>query len=125
MRSGKRSSWYLDKYRFETDPSILRELGERLGAAALEVEAREGGDQLLGRVGEEGRARPHAGARHAGRARRDERLALAVFERHPARGDAQEARAAFVHFERVGAAQIGGDGRGRVDEEESRRRPDA
>ena len=33
LRSGKKSSWYLDKYRFETDPTILRELGERLGAA--------------------------------------------------------------------------------------------
>ena len=38
MRSGKRSSWYLDKYRFETDPSILRELGERLGAAVVAAE---------------------------------------------------------------------------------------
>ena len=32
LRSGKRSRWYLDKYRFETDPSLLRELGERLAA---------------------------------------------------------------------------------------------
>ena len=38
LRSGKRSSWYLDKYRFETDPSILRELGERLGAAVAAAE---------------------------------------------------------------------------------------
>ena len=30
LRSGKRSSWYLDKYRFETDPQVLRALGERL-----------------------------------------------------------------------------------------------
>ena len=30
LRSGKRSRWYLDKYRFETDPGLLRELGERL-----------------------------------------------------------------------------------------------
>jgi orotate phosphoribosyltransferase len=30
LRSGKRSSWYLDKYRFETDPDVLRALGERL-----------------------------------------------------------------------------------------------
>ena len=28
LRSGKRSSWYLDKYRFETDPALLRALGE-------------------------------------------------------------------------------------------------
>jgi orotate phosphoribosyltransferase len=34
LRSGKRSRWYLDKYRFETDPALLRELGERLAAAA-------------------------------------------------------------------------------------------
>ena len=38
LRSGKRSRWYLDKYRFETDPGILRELGERLGSAIQEVE---------------------------------------------------------------------------------------
>jgi orotate phosphoribosyltransferase len=30
LRSGKRSSWYLDKYRFETDPELLRALGQRL-----------------------------------------------------------------------------------------------
>lgn len=33
LRSGRRSSWYLDKYRFETDPELLRALGERLAAA--------------------------------------------------------------------------------------------
>ena len=33
LRSGKRSRWYLDKYRFETDPVLLRELGERLAEA--------------------------------------------------------------------------------------------
>jgi orotate phosphoribosyltransferase len=38
LRSGKRSRWYLDKYRFETDPDLLRELGERLGAACAEAE---------------------------------------------------------------------------------------
>ena len=38
LRSGKRSSWYLDKYRFETDPSLLRELGERLAAATEAAE---------------------------------------------------------------------------------------
>jgi orotate phosphoribosyltransferase len=38
LRSGRRSSWYLDKYRFETEPEILRALGERLAA---EVEACE------------------------------------------------------------------------------------
>ena len=27
LRSGKRSSWYLDKYRYETEPAVLRQLG--------------------------------------------------------------------------------------------------
>ena len=34
LRSGRRSSWYLDKYRFETEPEILRELGTHLADAA-------------------------------------------------------------------------------------------
>ncbi len=38
LRSGKRSRWYLDKYRFETDPGILRELGERLTGLVADVE---------------------------------------------------------------------------------------
>jgi len=38
LRSGRRSSWYLDKYRFETDPDVLRALGERLAEAAREHE---------------------------------------------------------------------------------------
>jgi orotate phosphoribosyltransferase len=38
LRSGRRSSWYLDKYRFETEPEILRVLGERLADAAAEYE---------------------------------------------------------------------------------------
>jgi orotate phosphoribosyltransferase len=38
LRSGKRSRWYLDKYRFETDPELLRPLGERLAAAVARVE---------------------------------------------------------------------------------------
>jgi orotate phosphoribosyltransferase len=33
LRSGRRSTWYLDKYRFETDPGLLRVLGERLAQA--------------------------------------------------------------------------------------------
>jgi orotate phosphoribosyltransferase len=37
LRSGRRSSYYLDKYRFETHPDLLRELGERLGARARHV----------------------------------------------------------------------------------------
>jgi orotate phosphoribosyltransferase len=38
LRSGKRSSWYLDKYRFETEPELLRALGAGLGAAVREFE---------------------------------------------------------------------------------------
>jgi orotate phosphoribosyltransferase len=38
LRSGRRSSWYLDKYRFETEPEVLRALGERLAAVAFEHE---------------------------------------------------------------------------------------
>jgi orotate phosphoribosyltransferase len=38
LRSGRRSSFYLDKYRFETVPELLRPLGERLAASAQEVE---------------------------------------------------------------------------------------
>jgi orotate phosphoribosyltransferase len=38
LRSGRRSSYYLDKYRFETRPELLGPLGERLAAAAHEHE---------------------------------------------------------------------------------------
>jgi orotate phosphoribosyltransferase len=38
LRSGKRSSYYLDKYRFETRPDILAALGERIAATAAEHE---------------------------------------------------------------------------------------
>lgn len=38
LRSGRRSSWYLDKYRFETEPELLRALGTRLSDAVQEVE---------------------------------------------------------------------------------------
>ena len=38
LRSGRRSSWYLDKYRFETDPDVLRALGDRLAGAVREHE---------------------------------------------------------------------------------------
>ncbi len=38
LRSGKRSRYYLDKYRFETRPDVLAELGERIAAAAGEYE---------------------------------------------------------------------------------------
>lgn len=38
LRSGRRSTYYLDKYRFETLPELLGPLGERLAAAAREHE---------------------------------------------------------------------------------------
>jgi orotate phosphoribosyltransferase len=34
LRSGRTSTYYLDKYRFETQPEVLRELGKRLAGAA-------------------------------------------------------------------------------------------
>ena len=45
LRSGRRSPYYLDKYRFETDPDLLRALGERV--AARVVEASGGRPDLL------------------------------------------------------------------------------
>ena len=38
LRSGKRSRYYLDKYRFETRPDTLAALGERIAAAVREHE---------------------------------------------------------------------------------------
>ena len=52
LRSGKRSRWYLDKYRFETDPELLRELGERLAAAIASGRA---GRRPARRTGSRGR----------------------------------------------------------------------
>ena len=49
LRSGKRSRYYLDKYRFETRPDILSALGERIAGAAKEFEpdaARLAGPEL-------------------------------------------------------------------------------
>jgi orotate phosphoribosyltransferase len=43
LRSGKRSSYYLDKYRFETEPTLLGALGERIAAQA----SAEGAPDLL------------------------------------------------------------------------------
>jgi orotate phosphoribosyltransferase len=37
LRSGKRSRYYLDKYRFETRPDLLAPLGERIAAAVVEL----------------------------------------------------------------------------------------
>jgi orotate phosphoribosyltransferase len=49
LRSGRRSSYYLDKYRFETQPEVLAPLGEAIADAAREVEpeaARLAGPEL-------------------------------------------------------------------------------
>ena len=46
LRSGRRSRYYLDKYRFETQPDVLQELGARIAERA-----RDGGeppDRLAG-----------------------------------------------------------------------------
>ena len=39
LRSGRRSRYYLDKYRFATKPELLRELGERIADRALALAA--------------------------------------------------------------------------------------
>ena len=46
LRSGRRSKYYLDKYRFETRPDLLGPLGEALAAAVHEYEP--GADRLAG-----------------------------------------------------------------------------
>ena len=38
LRSGKRSRYYLDKFRFETRPDLLSVLGDRIAAAVTEYE---------------------------------------------------------------------------------------
>jgi len=38
LRSGRRSRYYLDKYRFETRPDLLAALGERIARAVRELE---------------------------------------------------------------------------------------
>jgi len=38
LRSGRRSRYYLDKYRFETRPDLLAVLGERIARAVRELE---------------------------------------------------------------------------------------
>jgi len=48
LRSGKRSKYYLDKYLFETDPAILREVGELLARHASSGVDRIGGAELGG-----------------------------------------------------------------------------
>ena len=38
LRSGRRSSYYLDKFRFETQPDVLRALGDELASAVHKLE---------------------------------------------------------------------------------------
>ena len=38
LRSGRRSRWYLDKYRFATVPKVLAALGEEVAAAVARAE---------------------------------------------------------------------------------------
>ncbi|MDQ3874776.1 MAG: orotate phosphoribosyltransferase [Actinomycetota bacterium] len=38
LRSGRRSAYYLDKYRFATQPDVLRAVGAALAAAVAELE---------------------------------------------------------------------------------------
>jgi orotate phosphoribosyltransferase len=37
LRSGRRSRYYLDKYRFETEPRLLKALGERIATTVADV----------------------------------------------------------------------------------------
>jgi orotate phosphoribosyltransferase len=46
LRSGRRSRYYLDKYRFETQPDLLRALGERIADAVAREEPEA--DRLAG-----------------------------------------------------------------------------
>jgi orotate phosphoribosyltransferase len=49
LRSGRRSKYYLDKYRFETRPELLGPIGERIAAVVAEHEpeaVRLGGPEL-------------------------------------------------------------------------------
>ena len=48
LRSGRKSKYYLDKYLFEADPAILRELGERFARHASPGTTRIAGAELGG-----------------------------------------------------------------------------
>ena len=51
LRSGRRSNYYLDKYRFETQPDVLRELGKlfaaRIGPNVIRIAGAELGAVAL------------------------------------------------------------------------------
>jgi orotate phosphoribosyltransferase len=46
LRSGRRSRYYLDKYLFETDPALLRELAKRFAAHVRPTTQRIAGAEL-------------------------------------------------------------------------------
>ena len=48
LRSGRKSKYYLDKYLFEAQPAILRELGERFARRASSATTRIAGAELGG-----------------------------------------------------------------------------
>ncbi|MBI4578388.1 MAG: orotate phosphoribosyltransferase, partial [Planctomycetes bacterium] len=48
LRSGRKSKYYLDKYLFECQPAILRELGERFARRATPATTRIAGAELGG-----------------------------------------------------------------------------
>src|SRR5438552_18420624 len=48
LRSGRKSKYYLDKYLFEADPTILRELGKRFATFTNAGTTRIAGAELGG-----------------------------------------------------------------------------
>ena len=48
LRSGRKSKYYLDKYLFEADPAILRELGQRFAKYVMPETTRIAGAELGG-----------------------------------------------------------------------------
>jgi len=48
LRSGRKSTYYLDKYRFETEPDILAALGEQFGRHVQPTTRRIAGAELGG-----------------------------------------------------------------------------
>ena len=48
LRSGRRSPYYLDKYRFATQPELLAALGDRIAAVACDGDGARPPDRLAG-----------------------------------------------------------------------------